>query len=525
MVGTKRKPHLKLYRTEVPSLIPAANLACDWLETLTIPEGPHAGKRLKLAPFQRDFVMGGLHPDTRVAVLSVGRGNAKSALAAGVALGALVGQWDAQPRRDIILAARTRDQARMVWQYAAGFIEYLPTELRERLFLRRSPRLEIEYEGDGGGHVMRAIAADAKSALGTSPTLAILDERAYWPRDGRGDELEASLLTGLGKRGGKAWIISTSASDDAHAFSKWVDAPPEGTFVREYRAAPGLPADDLESLKSANPGADFGIGATTDWLLGSARQAIQRGGSALASFRLFHRNERVSAEARDVLIALDQWLAAEVKVLPPRSGQVIVGIDLGGSMSMSGSAFYWPDTGRLEVYGCFPSVPDLVNRGLADGVGQRYDLMRSRGELYTLGLRTVPIDAWLVQEITRIQGQPIAAIVADRFKQSEITEGLQRAGIMAPVIWRGMGFRDGNEDIERFRRAVFDGNVKTTESLLMRSAIGDTVVIRDPANNCKFTKARSAGRIDAVAASVLAVAEGSRFKARPAPKVARFIWA
>ena len=54
-------------------------------------------------------------------VLSIGRGNAKTALSAGVALGALLGEWDRQPRREMLIAARTRDQARIAWDFVAGF--------------------------------------------------------------------------------------------------------------------------------------------------------------------------------------------------------------------------------------------------------------------------------------------------------------------------------------------------------------------------------------------------------------------
>ena len=73
--------------------------------------------------------------------------------------------------------------------------------------IRRIPRLEIEYEGDGGGHFVRAIAADGKTALGSAPTLVLMDERGHWQAD-RGDDLEHALLSGLGKRGGRALIIS-----------------------------------------------------------------------------------------------------------------------------------------------------------------------------------------------------------------------------------------------------------------------------------------------------------------------------
>ncbi len=502
----------------------ASERAQVFLETLRVSEGPLAGQQLRLAPFQKRFVEGALSPRNDIAVLSVGRGNAKSAISAGLALSALLGIHDPQPRRDIIIAARTRDQARVAWNFAEAFCLSLPDEFQSQLKFRRSPRLEIEFDGDGGSHVLRAIAADGKSALGSGPTLVVMDERGHWQRD-QGDALESALLTGLGKRQGKALLISTSAPDDSHPFSKWIDEPPPGTFVQEHRPSPGLPPDDLDSLLIANPGAEHGIGAPVDWLKASAARAIARGGSSLQNFRLLHRNERVSGETRDVLLTVDQWLLAETSELPPRSGAVIVGLDLGGSASMSAAAFYWPDTSRLEVYGVFPSDPGLLDRGQADGVGDRYVKMNQRGELTTLGAKTVPVAAWIAETWRRLDGANVACVVADRFKQAEMAEGFNAAGVTAPIHWRGMGWRDGSEDIERFQRAVFDGKVLTSESLLMRSAIADATCLRDPANNLKLAKARSTGRIDPVAASVIAVAEGARRSAQPEPRGGRMIWA
>ena len=148
--------------------------------------------------------------------------------------------------------------------------------------------------------------------------------------------------------------------------------------------------------------------------------------------------------------------------------------------------------------------------------------MSDRGELNVLGDKTVPVSPWLVDVIKHVEGSPIAAITMDRYKQSELGEALDRGGIRAPLAWRGQGFRDGGEDCERFRRAVFDGKVKARPSLLLRSAFADAVCLRDPANNLKLAKARSTGRIDAAAASVLAVAEGARIAGRPKAKARIF---
>jgi phage terminase large subunit-like protein len=327
--------------------------------------------------------------------------------------------------------------------------------------------------------------------------------------------LENAIMTGLGKRGGRAIMISTSAQDDSHSFSRWLDAPPNGCYVQEHRPAPGLPPDDEASLLIANPGAAAGIGANLERLVAAARRAMARGGNSLSAFRNLNRNERVSSETRDVLLHADEWLRCEVEQLPPRDGSVVIGVDLGGSASMTAAAFYWPSTGRLETLGWFPGNPSLLDRGQADGVSGRYVEMASRRELFTLGDQTVPVAAWLSEVMRHIEGQPIAALIMDRYKQAEFAEAINAAGIRVPLIWRGFGFRDGNEDCDRFKRACFDGKVKALPSLLLRSAFGDAICLRDPANNIKLAKARSMGRIDAASASVLAVAEGARIAARP----------
>ena len=228
-----------------------------------------------------------------------------------------------------------------------------------------------------------------------------------------------------------------------------------------------------------------------------------------------------------MLVTVDEWLSAEVAPdqLPPRQGACILGIDLGGSRSMSAAAFYWPETGRLEALGTFPAAPSLADRGAADGVSHRYVEMQERGELSVMGEATVPTGPWLAQIVRHLDGAEVACIVGDRFRHAEFVEAMQAAGLArVPFIWRGFGWKDGSEDVERFRRALFDGEVKVAPSLLLRFAFADAITLVDPAGNHKLAKARSLGRIDAAAATVLAVAQGARMKAAPTRK-ARMSWA
>ena len=160
-----------------------------------------------------------------------------------------------------------------------------------------------------------------------------------------------------------------------------------------------------------------------------------------------------------------------------------------------------------------------------DGIAGRYREMAERGELLTMGERVVPAGQFLAEVLRRVDGERIAAVCCDRYRQAEFLEAGAEAGLRAPIAWRGQGWKDGGEDVERFRRAVFDGRVRCAPSLLMRSALADAVCISDPAGNRKLAKARSTGRIDAAAAAVLAVAEGARQAARPARAAPKVIWA
>ena len=498
--------------------------ALRFLPKLTIPEGRLAGKKLKLADFQKQFIRGALADGVMIGCLSVGRGNAKTALSAGLALGHLMGKFDCQPKREIIIAARNKEQAATAFGFLVGFIEGLPDAEREQFKIRKGWKFEIETADNGGG-LARVIAADGKSILGGAPTLAILDERAAWESQ-KGDDLENAILSGLGKRDGRALIISTSAPDAANTFSKWLDEPPAGTYVQEHRPEFGLPPDDLASLMVANPGSAQGIGPSAEWLQAQARRAISRGGSALTSFRNLNRNERVAADNRSVLLTVDEWLSCEVSPedLPPREGPLVLGVDLGGSRSMSAAALYWPVSGRLEVFGAFPTEPSLGSRGACDGVSGLYEEMQERGELVTMGQTTVPVGRFLSSIVAALDGQSPAAIVGDRFRHAEFIEALRSAALdNIPFITRGFGWKDGSEDCERLRRAVFEGQVKSTPSLLLRSAFAEAITLVDPAGNHKLAAGRSTGRIDAVSATVVAVAQGVRMLAAPERKT-RMAW-
>ena len=87
------------------------------------------------------------------------------------------------------------------------------------------------------------------------------------------------------------------------------------------------------------------------------------------------------------------------------------------------------------------------------------------------------------------------------------------------LVERGMGYKDGGEDVRAFRRTALDGNVTPVKSLLLRSSMAEARTISDPSGNSKLAKGGEGGRRerardDAVAAAILAVSIGQRGRAK-----------
>ncbi len=111
-------------------------------------------------------------------------------------------------------------------------------------------------------------------------------------------------------------------------------------------------------------------------------------------------------------------------------------------------------------------------------------------------------------------------IVADRWREAELRDVLDASGIPACELEvRGMGYKDGAEDLRAFRRACEGGKVTAVPSLLLRAALAEARAVSDPAGNSKLSKGAEGGRRlrakdDALAAAILAVSAGARHGGR-----------
>lgn len=481
---------------------PSAALARWSKERLRVPVGPLAGSPFIIRPWQVRFLRGALRPGIREAGLSVARKNGKSGLIAALILGYLVGPLNRPGWRGAVVSLTAR-LAQELRDAIAGIVTASGIEGVDlkRLIIRGHRGASVEF-----------LAADRATGHALGLDLAVVDEAGLLLERDR--PLWNAMLSSTSGRDGRLVCISIRGEGPMFdEMARRADDP--AVFWTEHAAPESASLDDPKAWAAANPGLADGI-KSRRYMVDAARRARTIPADA-PSFRAYDLN-LPQEPSREMILSVRQWMECVVDRLPARSGDCLLGWDLGGSASMTAAVAYWPTTGRMEAWGAFPSNPDLRERGDADGVGGLYIQMRERGELVLYPGRVTDVRRFLEDTANRLAGERIVAAAADRHRKEEAQDALQAVGVNWPMQWRGIGkshTADGSADVRAFQREVLSGHVATVRSLLMESAIAASSIERDSSGNPKLEKASSRGRIDALQAAVLALGLGARWRSRP----------
>ena len=477
---------------------------------LKLSGGDHDGERFRVLPWERRFVYGAFR-GAGDAALSVARGNGKSALVAGIATavvdpaGPLTGS-----RREVVCVASSFAQGRIIFEDVLHFLRADGHDLDNRRRWRVQDSQNVATcEHKPTGARVRCIGSDPKRAHGMRPALALADEPAQWDR-AKSDRMLAAIRTGLGKvPGSKLIALGTRPAAETHWFSKMLAG---GAAYSQCHAARATdPPFQLRTWRKANPSLDH-LPSLLEEIRGEADDA-RRDPAMLAAFQSLRLNMGVADTSEAVLLHADVWESIEV-VKPQCRGPYVLGVDAGTTAAMSAASAFFIETGALDCFAVFPERPSLEDRGTADGVGGLYVDMARRGELLRAGEYVSDL-GFLLAESLRRWGRP-KVIAADRWREGEVRQALTDARFpLADLRLRGMGFRDGSEDVRAFRRSCLAGHVRPGRSLLLRSAMSEARTVSDPAGNEKLSKGtegqrRARAKDDAAAAAILAVAEGSR---------------
>jgi len=464
-----------------------------------IPEGQYVGQPMKLLPFQKKFILDVYDnpAGTSRAYLSVARKNGKSALIAAILLAHIVGP-EAKQNSQIVSGARSRDQAALVFKLAEKMVRLSP-QLSEIVRVVPSSKMLI-------GLVMnveyKAISAEAGTAHGLSPVLAILDEvgQVRGPQDSFIEAIE----TAQGAHASPLLIaISTQAATDADLFSNWLDdaanAKDRRIVSHVYTAPEDCALGDKKSWRAANPalGKFRSLQDMADFAKQAARLPAKEN-----SFRWLYLNQRI--EAVSPFLSKSEWEANATAADVPLGSPCWAGLDLSASRDLTALVLVFPIDDQFHVVPHF-FLPRQGIRERSQSEKYPYDTWAKQGYLTLIdGPVIIPsVIAMAVAEIS--QDYDLQLLSYDRWRIHDFQRELDNIGAQIPMASFGQGFKDMAPAVDKVERLVAERKLRHGGNPILNMCAAGAVIEQDPAGNRKLTKKKSLNRIDGLVALAMAL--------------------
>ena len=469
------------------------------------PEGQHVGKKITLAPFQKKFILeiyDNPHGTSR-AYLSIARKNGKSALIAALMLAHLVGP-EARQNSQIISGARSRDQAALVFKLAEKMVR-LSTELQKVVRIVPSSKqlfglpMNVEY---------KAISAEAGTAHGLSPVLAILDEvgQVKGPQDDFIDAIE----TAQGAYDDPLLIaISTQAPTDSDLFSTWLDDAEKSkdnkVVSHLYAAKKNADVTDHKAWADANPA--LGIFLSLADLEHNATQA-SRMPSKENTFRNLRLNQRVSTVSP--FVSRDVWETCKDHPEPLDEMIVYCGLDLSARVDLTAFVAAGIDADGVYHVHCkfWAPAEGVADRSKTDRVP--YDVWADQGYLTLTPGRTVDYE-YVAQDIADfLTDCDVYGVAYDRWRIDLMQKEFDKIGLTLPLAPFGQGFKDMSPALDVLESKLLNGKIRHGMNPLLTMCAANAVISKDAAMNRKLDKHKATGRIDGMVALAMALGLASK---------------
>jgi phage terminase large subunit-like protein len=491
-----------------------------WVETYCrVPEGKLRGQPVRLREWQVAEFRKLYDTRTTLMIFSFARKNGKTALIAFIVLLHTCGP-EADIGSEIVSGARSRDQAGMVFRYAAKCARMNP-DLRAILRIKDTakeidcPELQTTY---------KALSADAETNIGRSPKLAIHDElgQVKGPRDAFYEAID----TAQGAHDDPLTIvISTQSPTSADLLSVIIDDALSGDDptikVSLYTAPEDMDPFSDEALKLANPA--FGDFLNADTTRASAEKA-RRMPSREAAYRNLILNQRVNLV--NPLLSRSAWegcSSAPGKI----SGKVYVGLDLSAIHDLTAAVATCEQDGYIDCYPTFfTPLTGLKDRAHRDR--EPYDVWQEKGYIQALPGATIDIDGVAMWLVEFADDHDLAGVWFDRWRIDTLKAALTRISAEHPEFKAliegiqlfpfGQGFKDMTPAVQRLETVVAEGRLRHGMHPVLTMCARNAVAVRDAAGGVKLDKSKATGRIDGLVALAMALGGMALGDQREQPK-------
>ena len=477
----------------------------EWINRYCLaPEGKHVGQPINLRPWQRKVIKGIYNTPTRRAIVSFGRKNGKTALAAMLLLLHLCGP-EARPNSQLFSAAQSRDQASILFALAAKMIR-LSSDLSHFVTIRDTAKQLFCADL---GTLYRALSADHTTSYGLSPVFIVHDELGQVR--GPQSALYEALETACGAQEEPlSVVISTQAPTDGDLLSMLIDDAKTGSDPKTKLFMYSASVDDnpfsIKAIRAANPA--YGDFLNPDEVKAQSSIA-ERMPSRESAYRNLILNQRISQHSP--FIPRATWMACgdEVDYSLFSNRPVYAGLDLSARNDLTALSMVAKDEegswhAVVEFFAPEDGVRDRAHRDRAP-----YDVWADKG-LLTLTPGGSVDYAYVAYRIAEICTDfDIRAISFDRWRIQDLIAELTKIGVQAPLEPFGQGFKDMGPALDQLESIIANGKLRHGNNPILTWCAANAIAVADPAGNRKLDKVKSTGRIDGLVALVMAIGRTS----------------
>lgn len=516
----------------IPDPLGYGQRAVDFLrKELTHPLSLLPGQAFRLDPWVEEIVRkiyGPRHPNgnriVKRAYMLVPRGNRKTTLTGALTL--LHGKGpERRPGAQLVSVAADKKQARLVFGEVAGMIDsgyaFMPnvgnsakTIDMARGAKIRSTQSKIIFPG---GIEYEALASDATTAQGRTPSLVIADELHAWlKRDPR--ELWAAMKLGAGKVANSLMVVTTTAGagqenlafeviDYARKVARGeIDDP--ATLPILFEAPKDADWRDEAIWRAVNPGLEYGypdIETLRQEVLEAEHIPAER--AKFQRYRLNIWQEQSTSPFVD-LDVYDKG-GSPIDLGSLKRKPCWIGVDLGYNDDLSAVVAAFRDPNREDGYIVLPFYfmpSDHIEKKQAKS-GFQYRLHIKSGLI-----ETTPGN---ITDYTRVD--KAIRDLCERYHVQEIAFDAHLANMMMsklvedgyPVVNFRQGWVTMGPAINVLERAILSGNFQHGGNPVLRWNFANIAVHDDGKGNKSFQKEKSSGKIDGAVATAMAVARAA----------------